>query len=177
MGMITCLAAGILSGCKEQAEINENGEEVVWLTWYQVGDEQKDDQMVLDAVNDYTFEKIGVKIKIEKIGWSDYSQKMQIMINTNDSWDLCFTSSWTNDYLQNAQKGVYLELDEYLEDEGLEMYEAIDSRFWEAAEKSMGFPVRKRLEAVLCGFLPKSTRTNMISPMKKSIIWRIWNHG
>ena len=60
MGMITCLAAGILSGCKEQAEINENGEEVVWLTWYQVGDEQKDDQMVLDAVNDYTFEKIGV---------------------------------------------------------------------------------------------------------------------
>ena len=84
MGMITCLAAGILSGCKEQAEINENGEEVVWLTWYQVGDEQKDDQMVLDAVNDYTFEKIGVKIKIEKIGWSDYSQKMQIWPEIND---------------------------------------------------------------------------------------------
>lgn len=148
MGMITCLAAGILSGCKEQAEINENGEEVVWLTWYQVGDEQKDDQMVLDAVNDYTFEKIGVKIKIEKIGWSDYSQKMQIMINTNDSWDLCFTSSWTNDYLQNAQKGVYLELDEYLEDEGLEMYEAIDSRFWEAARvggKIYGIPSEKEI--------------------------------
>ena len=148
MGMITCLAAGILSGCKEQAEINENGEEAVWLTWYQVGDEQKDDQMVLDAVNDYTFEKIGVKIKIEKIGWSDYSQKMQIMINTNDSWDLCFTSSWTNDYLQNAQKGVYLELDEYLEDEGLEMYEAIDSRFWEAARvggKIYGIPSEKEI--------------------------------
>ena len=133
LGISTCLAMGILSGCEEKEEVNENGEDVVWLTWYQVGDEQKDDERVLEEANDYIFDKIGVKIKVEKIGWSDYSQKMQILINTEESWDLCFTSSWTNDYLQNAQKGVYLELDEYLQEEGKNMYEQIAPQFWEAA--------------------------------------------
>lgn len=147
-GMTVCLAAGMLSGCAEKEEINENSEDAVWLTWYQVGDEQKDDHMVWDEANRYIFEKIGVKIRVEKIGWSDYSQKMQILINTEEPWDLCFTSSWTNDYLQNAQKGVYLELDEYLQEEGKNMYEQIAPQFWEAArvgEKIYGVPSEKEI--------------------------------
>lgn len=41
----------------KKAETNENGDEVVELTWYQVGDAQKDAQMVIDEVNKYTSEK------------------------------------------------------------------------------------------------------------------------
>lgn len=141
---ILCMAAG----CREQAQKIENKEETVSLIWYQVGDAQKDDQMVMDEVNKYVAEKIGVKIKIVKVGWSDYSQKMQVVINTDDKWDLCFTSSWTNDYLQNAQKGVFLELDDYLEKEGKDMYAYIDSRFWDAARvggKIYGVPSEKEI--------------------------------
>lgn len=148
VAMILCLTAGIFLGCKKKEEVSEKGEDVVWLTWYQVGDKQKDDQMVLDEVNRYVYEKIGVKIQIKKIKWSDYSQKMQVVIHTDDSWDLCFTSSWTNDYLQNAQNGAYLELDEYLEEDGREMYEQIDARFWEAARvggKVYGVPSEKEI--------------------------------
>ena len=84
----------------------KNGDEVVELTWYQVGDAQKDAQMVIDEVNKYTSEKIGVKLNVINVGWGDYNQKMQVVINTGDEWDLCFTCSWANDYLQNAQKGA-----------------------------------------------------------------------
>ncbi len=143
------LITGLLSGCtlnrKEKRKV-EN--ELAELTWYQVGDEQKDDALVLEEVNKYLAEKIGVKLNIIKVGWGDYNQKMQVRIATDDDWDLCFTSSWTNDYLQNAQKGVFLELDEWLKTDGKDMYERIDGRFWEAAKvggKIYGVPSEKEI--------------------------------
>ena len=148
LGCAAAMTVGLLSGCGKKAETNESGQEVVELTWYQVGDAQKDAQLVLDEVNKYTTEKIGVKLNIINVGWGDYNQKMQVVINTGDKWDLCFTCSWTNDYLQNAQKGAFLELDDLLTKEGKEMYDAIDPRFWEAAKvggKTYGVPSEKEI--------------------------------
>ena len=142
------MAAGLLSGCGKETETNSNGEEIVELTWYQVGDNQKDDEMVLEEVNKYTEEKIGVRLNIVKVGWGDYNQKMQVVINTGDEWDMCFTCSWTNDYLQNAQKGAFLALDDLLQEEGKEMYDQIDPRFWEAAKvggEIYGVPSEKEI--------------------------------
>lgn len=129
------LVLGMAAGCgsKETAK-GTDGEEVVTLIWYQDGDAQKDTPQVLEKINEYTREKIGVEIKINNIGWGDYNQKMQVVINTGDNWDMAFTSSWANDYLQMAQKGAFLPLDDYLQKEGKEMYEKIDKRFWDAAK-------------------------------------------
>lgn len=142
----SALAAGSLAGCVGKGETNESGEEITELTWYQVGDSQNDDQTVLEKVNEYTQEKIGVKLNIVKVGWGDYNQKMQVVINTGDAWDLCFTCSWANDYLQNAQKGAFLELDGLIQEQ--EMYERIDPRFWEAAKVggvTYGVPSEKEI--------------------------------
>ena len=147
-GCAAVMAAGLLSGCGKETETNSNGEEIVELTWYQVGDNQKDDEMVLEEVNKYTEEKIGGRLNIVKVGWGDYNQKMQVVINTGDEWDMCFTCSWTNDYLQNAQKGAFLALDDLLQEEGKEMYDQIDPRFWEAAKvggEIYGVPSEKEI--------------------------------
>lgn len=147
-GCAVLMTASLMAGCGKKAETNSNGEEIVELTWYQVGDNQKDDSAVLEEVNKYTEEKIGVKLNIVKVGWGDYNQKMQVVINTGDAWDMCFTCSWTNDYIQNAQKGAFLELDDLLKEEGSEMYDLIDSRFWEAAKvggKIYGVPSEKEI--------------------------------
>lgn len=148
LGMALMMGIGTLSGCGKSAGSNESGQEIVELTWYQVGDSQKDVQMVMDKVNEYTMEKIGVKLNVISVGWGDYNQKMQVVINTGDKWDMCFTCSWANDYLQNVQKGAFLELDEILTAEGKEMFESIDSRFWEAARvggKIYGVPSEKEI--------------------------------
>lgn len=147
-GCAVLMTASLMAGCGKKAETNSSGEEIVELTWYQVGDNQKDDSVVLEEVNKYTEEKIGVKLNIVKVGWGDYNQKMQVVINTGDAWDMCFTCSWTNDYIQNAQKGAFLELDDLLKEEGSEMYDLIDSRFWEAAKvggKIYGVPSEKEI--------------------------------
>lgn len=148
LGMALMMGIGTLAGCGKSAGTNESGQEIVELTWYQVGDSQKDAQMVIDKVNEYTMEKIGVKLNVISVGWGDYNQKMQVVINTGDKWDMCFTCSWSNDYLQNVQKGAFLELDEILTAEGKDMYESIDSRFWEAARvggKIYGVPSEKEI--------------------------------
>lgn len=148
LSMTAVMALGLLAGCGKKAETNAKGEEVVELVWYQVGDAQKDTPKVLEKVNEYTEDKIGVKIKVNNVSWGDYPQKMQVVINTGDNWDMCFTCSWSNDYLQNANKGAYLELDDLLKEEGKEMYEAIDERFWEAAKvkgKTYGVPSEKEI--------------------------------
>lgn len=111
-------------------------------------DEPADDDQVFEEVNNYLADKIGVKLDVIKVGWGDYNQKMQVVINTGDKWDLCFTCSWANDYLQNAQKGAFLELDDLLQKEGKEMYDKIDPRFWEAAKVggvTYGVPSEKEI--------------------------------
>ena len=148
LAMAGVMAAGMLTGCGKKTETNANGEEIVELTWYQVGDAQADDDEVFEEVNNYLADKIGVKLDVVKVGWGDYNQKMQVVINTGDKWDLCFTCSWTNDYLQNAQKGAFLELDDLLQTEGKEMYDKIDPRFWEAAKVggvTYGVPSEKEI--------------------------------
>ena len=102
LGMAAMLSAGMLAGCGKKAETNEKGEEIVELTWYQVGDSQSDDELVLEEVNKYIAEEIG----------------------------------------------AFLELDDLLQNEGKEMYDSIDPRFWEAAKvggKTYGVPSEKEI--------------------------------
>lgn len=165
LGLAGVMAMGTLSGCGKKEEpapapAAEGGEaaaqteaprEIVELVWYQIGDAQKDQEVVLEKVNEYLAEKIGVKLKILTSGWGDYGQKMQVVINTGDTWDLCFTCSWANDYRQNVQKGAFLALDDLLQKEGAGVYEAIDERFWEAAKiggSIYGVPSEKEIGSV-----------------------------
>lgn len=148
--VVVVFCALIVGACAvisdKQTEDSETMEEVVELTWYQLGDKQKDTDMVLEKVNEYLGEKIGVRLNIIHVEGADYTQKMQVIINTGSKWDLCFSSSWTNDYLQNVNKGAFLALDDLVLE--TPMYEKIDFRFWEAAEvqgKIYGVPSEKEL--------------------------------
>ncbi len=151
-GMAAVMAAGALAGCgKGDSKTNENGDEIVELVWYQIGDAQKDQEKVIEKANEYLGEKIGVNLKVITTGWGDYNQKMQVVINTGDKWDMCFTCSWANDYRSNAQKGNFLSLNDLLENEGKEIKESIDPRFWEAATVSgeiYGVPSEKEIGSV-----------------------------
>lgn len=130
---IGALLLGITAGCGlRQTEDVSKEKDLAKLVWYQIGGDQRDADMVLEKVNEYIAGKIGATLKIVYVGSNDYNQKMQVVINTGSTWDLCFSSSWTNDYLQNANKGAFLALDPFLSD--TQMYKRIDSRFWEAAK-------------------------------------------
>jgi len=146
ISVVCVLLMSMFTACQKSEEKKEENQNLTELTWYQIGDKQKDAPQVLEEVNKYIGDKIGVKLTIQYVGWGEYNEKMQAVINTGDRWDLCFTSSWANDFMQNANKGAFLALDELIKD--TKMYKNIDSRFWEAAtvqKKIYGIPSEKEI--------------------------------
>jgi putative aldouronate transport system substrate-binding protein len=120
----------------------------VELTWYTIGDEPKDLAMVQDEANKYLVDKINAKINMKFIGYGDYTQKMSVIINSGENYDLAFTCSWAGDYLGNARKGAFLELDPYFEKSAKSMHEIIDQRFWDGAKidgKTYAVPNQKEI--------------------------------
>ena len=126
------IGASIFTGCSNTAT-NKNSD-VVTLKWYTIGAEPKDLQLVEDEANKYLEGKIGVNIDMNFIDYGEYSQKLGVIINSGEAYDLAFTFSWAGDYLGNARKGAFLDLTPYLDTTGSEMKSAIDQRFWDGAK-------------------------------------------
>ena len=110
---------------------NQEPQDIPTLIWYQLGFPQEDLALVLEQVNAYTRQMIGVEIDIRQE--PDFDRAMQTLYSTGGQWDITFTSSWTNNYLQNVKRGIFLPLSSFLETQGQSLYQSIDSRFWDAA--------------------------------------------
>ena len=98
----------------ETAAPEETKEELkpVELKWYLMnwGGSQKDTDMVFEELSKITKEKINATIKGEFIGAGDYTEKMNLKIQSGEKFDICFTCSWALDYYGNARKGAFAEL-------------------------------------------------------------------
>ena len=63
------------------------------------------------------------------IDFGDYTQKMSVIINSGEDYDLAFTCSWAGDYLGNSRKGAFLELNDMLNsDSGNLLFTTIDKK-------------------------------------------------
>ena len=125
----------LLSACggnKEESAGNGGGtaEKPVELIWYTIGTPQKDVDKVEEEINKYTAEKIGVTVDMKMIDFGDYNQKMQVMATSGEPMDILFTSSWAFDYVQNARKGAFMELDELIESHGKALKTRLTLRSW-----------------------------------------------
>lgn len=148
-------ASMLLSACggnKEDSAGNGGGtaEKPVELIWYTIGTPQKDVDKVEEEINKYTAEKIGVTVDMKMIDFGDYNQKMQVMAASGEPMDILFTSSWAFDYVQNARKGAFMELDELIESHGKGIKDAIDPAFLEGSKvdgHNYAIPANKELPA------------------------------
>ena len=144
--MILCLVG--LSKVKKDNEMEESliKKDIVELIWYQPGEETKDLMLVEDALNAYTSDKIGVTVDIRPIAFSDYSQHMKQIMNSNQAYDLAFTSEGINNYVDAVQNDEFLILNELLQIHGQDMMKEIDDIFWNGIrvnQKIYGVPTQK----------------------------------
>lgn len=146
----TIASTAVLTGCtsskddKSDASTSGNGD-TTNLVWYMIGTPQKDQDKVMEKVNEYTKDKIGVTIDLRMVDWGDYGQKMQVITSSGEPYDICFAS----DYALNAQKGAYLEItDDLLNNNAKELKETINPLFLEGASingKLYGIPANKEV--------------------------------
>ncbi|WP_240837562.1 ABC transporter substrate-binding protein [Acidaminobacter sp. JC074] len=121
------LVFGLFVGCGDNTsqtntsegagtEVSKELEEVT-ITWYFIGNGQQEDvALVEEAASKYLKEKgINVNLKLQCFDWGSYDQKLRTMIAAREEFDICFTSSWTNNYQQQAVKGAFVELNDLLD--------------------------------------------------------------
>lgn len=131
------------------ADKGNTSDEVVTLKWYMsINPMAPDTDKVIEKLNEYTREKIGVEIDYTVIANPDYKEKMPTLINSGDYFDICFTSNWTTNYLQFAAKDAFLDITALLPEYAKETYEFIPEALWKAAAvdgKIFGVPSYKEM--------------------------------
>ncbi|OMF37721.1 ABC transporter substrate-binding protein [Paenibacillus sp. FSL H8-0548] len=142
----------VLSACGGSKNESAEGtaEKPVELIWYTIGTPQKDVDKVMAEVSKYTAEKIGVTVKMNMIDWGDYAQKLQVMTASGEAVDIMFTASWAFDYVQNARKGAFMQIDDLLKEHGQGIVDTLDPAFLEGSKidgHNYGIPANKELPA------------------------------
>lgn len=118
------------------------------LIWYTIGTPQKDVNKVMETVSQYTKEKINATVTMKMVDWGDYAQKMQVNVASGEPMDIIFTSAGGFDYVQNARKGAFLELDELLPQYGQDLIKTINPAFLSGSKvdgHNYGIPANKEL--------------------------------
>lgn len=136
------------------AEVQEALEHVE-LSWYYIGSPQADQVAVYEKANEIIKDKINATVNFQVIDWGSYDDKMNLMINAGETFDLCFTSNWSNNYVQNVQKDAFLPLDGLLDEYAPTLRSIVPDKFWDAT----------RVEGEIYGIINYqiSTMTNAVS--------------
>jgi len=129
--LVAVMALGF-AGCTDQA-----GGDVPTLVWYLPCDKQADTQLVCDEINKIIEPKIGAKIDIQYITSSDFSERLRLIMASQEVFDLTFTG-FANPYLDGVRRGGFVELTDLLKKYGPELSDTIPDYLWEAAEVDGG---------------------------------------
>ncbi|MEG2381241.1 MAG: ABC transporter substrate-binding protein [Oscillospiraceae bacterium] len=115
------------------------------LVWYMIGAAPTDLDMVMAEVSKITKEKIGVGVKMYQVANADYVRKIQTMVNSGETFDLCFINQAQMD---NIRKGSFVELTDLIKTKGADMTKKIPEKVFDLAKidgKLYGVPTYKEI--------------------------------
>lgn len=136
-GLNTCARKGWnVSGAEN---LTDDESEFVSLTYYfVVSSVPKDLATVNSALNKIFRERLNCEVRLKPIIESEYESTLNLMINTGDEFDICFTSNWILDYYQNAKLGAFVDISSLLETYVPTALETIPEKLWNAASVNGG---------------------------------------
>ena len=109
-----------------------SAEEVVTLKWVTVGSGMPTNYDAwLAKLNPYLEEKIGVNIEMEVISWGDWDNRRNVIVNTNEPYDIIFGNDGT--YVNDVTLGAYMEITEdMLKENAPGLLDLIPAGYWDA---------------------------------------------
>ena len=172
-GLAAAMMLGTLAGCgggKENSGGNTGGEdsksqeasaetkesekesggetasgEIVNLKWVTIGNGMPTNYDTWKTqVNDYICEKIGVNLEMEVIPWGDWDNRRNIIISTNEPYDIIFGNG--NNYLADINLGAYYDITDMLDANMPGLNELMPAKYWDAVkvkDRIYGVPTYK----------------------------------
>ena len=143
--LLTAVAV-LLAGCSGDGTAgNGSGSGTpVNLIYYTIGEPDDDLALVNEALNEILLERYGFTVDYRKVGWNDYDAQLGSLLGTGQAFDIAF--AWTENYVNGAVTGAWLDLTGYLESSTL--YDTIDEGFWKGVtvnNRIWGIPTNKEL--------------------------------
>lgn len=126
LSLILALAMVLSMGlCTAQAE---EPTKIIWWV-YASGDAPIDTQLVVDAANAYSAEKIGVTVEL--IFKND--EQFGLDMSTGVYYDMTFTCDWANSFIDNANDEMFMDITDLVKTATPALYETIDQKYWDVA--------------------------------------------
>ena len=111
-----------------------SGSAAAELVWYVGGaGPQADTPAVLAEANKYLAEKLNIRLRIIESDWGSYTQKMQMIIASQEVYDICFTANWQNNFYTNVSRNAFVALDNLIDQYAPQLKISMPVSGWEAA--------------------------------------------
>ena len=114
-----------------KGDVKEDPTDIIWMIR---SSEPNGKEAVFEQLNAKMAEDMNLNLDMRFIAPGDYDQKMQMAMAGGDEWDLCFTASWANNYVNAAGKGAYLALNDLLDANAPEMMAIMPENFWDGVK-------------------------------------------
>lgn len=116
----------VFTGCKQESGV----ETVMWYMPKPTNNLSNQANVEAEA-NKIIGEKLGVNLKFRFFDTAAWEDKINLIISSNEEFDLCLTNSTTNKFDVNVARGAFLELDELIEKYGSDIKAKVNDFAWE----------------------------------------------
>ena len=107
---------------------SDETQKIIWWV-YASGDAPIDTQMVVDAANAYSAEKIGVEVELI----FKNEEQFNLGMSTGEPYDMTFTCDWANDFASNAYNEMFYDITDLVKTATPALYETIEQKYWDVA--------------------------------------------
>lgn len=126
-------------GNAANAEEKNNSGEYPVVSWYLMSADAnvRDLDAVQAAANEILREKIGIEVQLYFLAGTNFTEKMNVMMNAGDEMDIMAGGSYTGTAFNTAYRtGSLLALDDLLEEYGQDILAKSDARGWESVTRN-----------------------------------------
>lgn len=121
------------SPASDSSKSSSSSDDVPTLVWWTIGGQVPNNfDKAVAAMNDYTAEKIGVKVDIKVASWGEWETKINTIVNTGEPFDIMFTNG--SKYNQQVAMGSFADITDLVQSEAPELYKFIPEKVWDGSK-------------------------------------------
>ncbi|MEK3987353.1 ABC transporter substrate-binding protein [Paenibacillus sp. FSL K6-3166] len=107
--------------------------EIPTLVWWLIGGQVPENfSKAVEQMNEYTAEKIGVKVDIKVASWGEWDTKINTIVNTGEPFDMMFTNN--TKYSKQVAMGAFADITDLVQSEAPELYKSIPTKVWDGVK-------------------------------------------
>ena len=138
------MVASLFAGCgaKDTPSSGNNapastGGEIPTLKWVTVGSGMPNNYDAWKAnLDKYLEDKIGVHLDIEVVGWGDWDTRRNMIVSTNEPYDIMFTNNGT--FYNDVAIGAFADISGILDANAPKLVDLIPADYWDACKVAGG---------------------------------------